>query len=75
MASNLPVVAPDDLSRKEIIGEAGILTDVFDIQKYSQSLNQALSFDWKEKPRVQAGKFSWERIAREYEELIAKMHI
>src|SRR3989344_1484628 len=30
MASGLGVVAPDDLARREIVGEAGILTDVSD---------------------------------------------
>lgn len=73
MASNLPVVAPNDLARKEIIGESGILTNVFDIQKYSQSLDRALTDNWKNKPREQAGKFSWEKIAGFYEELILKI--
>lgn len=72
MASNLPVVAPDDISRKEIIGEGGILTNVFDIEKYAESLNKALTYDWKDKPRKQAEKFSWEKVSDLYKELILK---
>lgn len=73
MASGLAVVAPDDLSRKEIIGEAGILVNVFESSKYSEALEEALSRDWKNIPRQQAEKFSWEKIAQMYEELILKL--
>lgn len=67
LASGLGVVAPNDLSRNEIIGKAGILVEVSDPKKYAQAINQALKMDWKEKAIKQAEKFSWEKIAREYE--------
>lgn len=73
MASNLAVVAPDDLSRREIIGNAGILTDVFDIEKYTQALKNALDRNWENLPREQAKKFSWNKVAKDYEELIIKV--
>ncbi len=73
MASGLPVVAPDDLSRKEIVGEGGLLTDVSNIDKYREIILQALSQDWKDKPRKQAGKFSWDKIANQYEKLFLSL--
>lgn len=67
MASNKPVVAPNDLSRKEIVGEAGILTDTANIDKFAESLEKALSLEWGNKPRVQAEKFNWDKVAKLYE--------
>lgn len=67
LASNLPVVAPNDDSRREIVGDAGILIDTNDQVKYAEALKQALDKDWKDQPRKQAEKFSWDKIAKEYE--------
>lgn len=73
LASGLGVVAPNDLSRNEIIGNAGILVDVSDPKKYAQAINQALKIDWKEKAINQAEKFSWEKIAKQYEEAFKRI--
>lgn len=73
MACNVPVIGPDDLSRKEIIGEAGILVDVEDTAKYTSSIIKALSIKWDMKPRKQAEKFSWEKIVKEYEDTFLNM--
>lgn len=73
MASGLGIVAPNDASRNEIIGEAGVLVDVSDPRKFSQALEQALKEDWKERAINQAKKFSWEKIAQEYEEALEKI--
>lgn len=70
MASGLAVVAPDDLPRREIMGKAGILTDVFDCEKYAKALEDALNKDWGQIPVDQAKKFSWDLIALEYKKLI-----
>ncbi|EKD90474.1 MAG: glycosyl transferase, group 1 [uncultured bacterium] len=70
MACGLAVVAPDDLPRREIIGKAGILTDVFDEEKYAKALEDALNRDWGQIPVKQAEKFSWDLIALEYKKLI-----
>lgn len=67
MASGLSVVAPDDLSRREIVGDGGILVDVSNIDKYVEAINKALKTNWGSKPRNQAEKFSWNKIANQYE--------
>lgn len=73
MASGIPVVAPNDLPRKEIIGEAGILVDVEDSEKYANAIKQALDKDWDNVPRRQAEKFSWDEVAEQYIFLIEQM--
>lgn len=69
MAVNLPVVANLDPIREEIVGRAGILVDPTDTEAYAQALRDALNQDWGDIPRKQAGKFSWDEIARKYEKL------
>lgn len=73
MATNIPVVTPDDSPRKEIVGDGGVLTDVFDAKKYANALEQTLLKDWKDHPRKQAENFSWDKIAQNYKELIEKL--
>lgn len=66
MACNLPVVATDDPIRREIIGPAGLF--VTNPQNdYSHVLKQVLETKWGSKPRQQALKFSWDKIAHQYE--------
>jgi glycosyltransferase involved in cell wall biosynthesis len=69
MASGLPVVASDDPIRKEIVGNAGILVDPTDTDEYAKALQKALDINWGDKPRRQAEKFSWDIIAKQYENL------
>ena len=73
MASNLPVVATDDPVRKYIVGDAGVLVDPTDTKAYAKAIEKALDQNWEEKPRAQAEKFSWDEIARKYEELFNKL--
>lgn len=73
MASGLPVVANNDPIRKEIIGDAGILVNPEDTEEYSKALNKALETKWGNKPRKQAEKFSWDEIAKNYEELFLEI--
>lgn len=68
LSCGLGVVAPEDPSRNEIIGGAGILVDVSDPNKYANAIDKALKMNWSKKAINQAKKFSWEKIAREYEE-------
>jgi len=73
MASGLGVVVPDDSSRREIIDEAGLFVDVSDPKKYAKAIESALKIDWQKKAKIQAEKFSWDKIAKLYEELMISM--
>lgn len=73
MASGLGVVAPDDQSRREIVGEGGLFAKVDDNKNYTDAIARALKVDWPTKSRAQAEKFSWDKIALEYEQLMLNM--
>ena len=70
MSSGLGVVAPDDQSRKEIIGDAGLFTNVDDLAIYAAVLEKAVIVDWSKKARAQAEKFSWKKVTNAYEKLM-----
>lgn len=72
LACNIPVVAPEDINRSNIIGEAGYLGDVENADEYAKLLDKALYTDFGNKPRKQAEKFSWENIAKDYEKVFEK---
>lgn len=69
MASGLPVVATDDPIRREVVGDAGLFVDPTDVDAYSKAFARALKINWGDKPRKQAEKFSWDKIAEQYEQL------
>lgn len=73
LSCGLGVVAPDDSSRREIIGDAGVFTDVSDPKKYADAITEALNTRWKEKALNQAEKFSWDKIAKKYEEALIEI--
>lgn len=73
MATNLPVVANNDPVRREIIGDAGILVDPENNVSYSRALIEAVNQDWGERPRTQARKFSWDKVAGQYKDLFDKL--
>lgn len=70
MACGLPVVATDDEVRHEIVGEAGLFVKPENINEYAQALKQALETGFGDKPRKQAEKFSWPKIAKDYEKVM-----
>ena len=67
MASGLPVVANDDPIRREIVGDAGLFVDPTNTAAYARVLEKALNTNWGDKPRRQAAKFSWDKIAKQYD--------
>lgn len=73
MACGLPVVATNDYVRKEIVGDAGVLVDPTDTDAYAQALQKALSKKWGDRPRKQAEKFSWDKIAAKYEKMFLEI--
>lgn len=72
MACNIPIVAPDDINRREIIGDAGLFYESGNSKDYAITLKKALQINWGDKPRKQAEKFSWKIIAQRYEEILKK---
>ncbi len=70
MACNLPVVTTSDKSRHEIIGDAGILTSPEDMDKYARDLEIAARTNYRNIPYNQALKFSWNKTAQKYSDLI-----
>lgn len=73
MASGLPVVANDDPIRREIVGNAGFFVNPENTEVYARALQRALDTNWGDKPRKQAEKFGWDKIARQYEVLFQSL--
>lgn len=69
MATEVPVVAPDDGVRREIVGNAGIFVDVENTDEYAGAIMKALEKNWEDVPRQQAAKFSWEKICAKYKKI------
>ncbi|MBI2600881.1 glycosyltransferase family 4 protein [Candidatus Daviesbacteria bacterium] len=73
MASNLPIVAPDDETRREIIEDAGVFVNIDDSENYAEGLRKALNANWQDKPLKQAKKYDWDKITQEYNDLILSL--
>lgn len=73
LSCGLGVVAPDDQSRHEIIGDAGLFTCIDSPIDYAKAIKEALSIEWSKKATVQAKKFSWEKVAAAYEKVMLEM--
>lgn len=69
MACGIPVVAPSDPIRREIVGEGGLLVDLENPVLYAEALDAAIKKSWNGSPRSQAQKYSWDRVVKEYEAL------
>jgi len=69
LASNLPVVVNNDPVRKELVGQVGLIIDPANLEEYVKALKLGLTNDFKNKPRQQALKFSWDRITSQYQNL------
>lgn len=66
MATDLPVVATNDPVRANIVGDAGILVNPENTEDYAAALAEALKKNWRNKPREQSKKFSWDIVAEKY---------
>jgi glycosyltransferase involved in cell wall biosynthesis len=73
LACGVPVVAPDDAVRREVIGDAGLLCDVTDAAAYSGALAAALARDWGELPRRRAERFPIAATVNAYAELLTSL--
>jgi glycosyltransferase involved in cell wall biosynthesis len=70
MACGTPVIASNTSSLPEVVGEAGILVDPGDVDAWSAAIGRLLAdagaaSEFSERGLRQAGRFSWERAARE----------
>lgn len=70
MSANKPVVAPDDASRREIIGDAGLYCDVENPNEYAETIQLCYEKQWGNIPTNRAKKFSWDAVATEYKLVI-----
>ncbi len=73
MACNKPIVTLRDETREEVIKDAGILCNCLDIEEYASALDKAYHTDFKDKPRKRAEQFSWNEIAKKYNEIFQKL--
>jgi glycosyltransferase involved in cell wall biosynthesis len=73
LACGVPVVAPDDAVRREVIGDAGLLCDVTDAAAYSGALAAALARDWGDLPRRRAERFPIAATVTAYAELLTSL--
>jgi len=73
LACGVPVVAPDDAVRREVIGDAGMLCEVTDPAVYSGALAAALARDWGELPRRRAERFPIAATMTAYAELLSSL--
>jgi len=73
LACGVPVVAPDDAVRREVIGDAGLLCDVTDVAAYSGALAAALARDWGGLPRHRAERFPIAATVTAYAELMTSL--
>ncbi|HCS78600.1 TPA: hypothetical protein DIV55_02550 [Patescibacteria group bacterium] len=66
LAANLPIVATNDENRRYLVNGAGILVNPEIISDYSDALKKVLYTDFDNQPRIQAAKFSWSEIVKQY---------
>lgn len=73
MASGLAVVTNNDPIRREIVGDAGLFVNPENTEEYSKTLERVLKTKWGDKPRKQAEKFSWDKIADQHNNLFKEV--
>ena len=74
MACGAPVVTSNRFAMPEIAGEAALLIDPDNPKEMAEAMvklamDSQLSDDLRQKGRLQAAKFSWEKMAGEYLEI------
>lgn len=76
LATGLPCVVTDDSSRREILGKVGIyVNNPNDSKEYATKLKKALLTKSHEKYIKQAEKFSWKKVAEQYEKALQNNEI
>jgi len=71
LASNKPIVSTDDALRREVVGDAGILCNVENVNEYADAIIKCYNVKWGNIPEQRAvNNFSWDKIAKDYERVI-----
>lgn len=70
MASGVPVIASNSTSLPEVVGDAGVLVDPYDVNHLKEAMRELLEDEKKrqemaEKGTARAKFFSWEKCARQ----------
>lgn len=70
MACGVPVLVSNTSSLPEVVGKAGVMFDPYSVEKMRDAMkevveNEKIRKDLSEKGLEQAGKFSWEGMAKE----------
>ena len=70
MACGCPVITSNTSSMPEVVGDAGIMVDPYDVSGLAKSIHKVLTDDKLREDRIRKGlewakKFSWEKCARE----------
>lgn len=73
MSSGLAVVAHDGPRQRFVIGEGGVLCNVYDSTAYARALEAALNMTASSQARKQASRFDWNRVVSEYADLFEKL--
>lgn len=73
MATGLAIVSSNDPIRREIIGEAGVFVDPTNNDAFANAIGDALKKKWGAAPIEQAKKFSWKKIASQYDDLFTSL--
>ena len=73
MAVNIPIVVSDDPIRKEIVGNAGLTVDVTNSEAFAKKITEALEKNWGNIPRQRAEHFSWDIIAKQYDQVFRNL--
>lgn len=74
MACGTPVVASNIAACREVIGDAGLLTDPRDVEGLAAHVaalltNESLAADYRERGHERVALFTWERAASQFAEL------
>lgn len=79
MACGCPVASSNMAAIREIVGDAGILFDPYNIEEMANAIERALSEEQLRNELIKKGfeqvkKFSWEKVARETLEVYKKVY-
>lgn len=73
LASNLPVVAPNDSIRREVLETAAVFCRPENSSQYAAALDRALSIDFGSALRRQAEKYSWSKVIKGYQQTFIQL--